>query len=291
MKKTACKCSKCALILIICAALLLSGVLSLIIRPDWHFAVEHTLRSYPAPDVAPVRIGSGTTVKIFDFVKNENVWQCDSLFLVNASHPLPKDYEVPIEVYMGAEMRPEMIEAYIALRDAVVEKTGERIYVSDDYRTSEEQAAILAEKGDAIAAGIGCSEHEAGLALDVYVKGYGGTAFLKSAGGRAVNRICGEYGFIIRYGMGKEDITGIAYEPWHLRYVGVPHSRVMAESNLSLEEYFDLFLTEQWYRVGDYLVLFTSWDQFVLPDGWESATVSSDNRGHTVITLKMAEKL
>ncbi len=281
----------CRVLTAILALVLIGGGVLLYLRPELRFSIGQRLRYTPVPDVTPVKIGSGSVVRIDDFLKNENVTHADDLLLVNSSHPLPEGYEVPIEVYNGAEMRPEMISAYMALRDAVEAKTGERIYVSDDFRTREEQEAILAEMGGDIAAGVGCSEHEAGLALDVYVKGFGGAAFLKSAGGREVNRICGEYGFVIRYGDGKEAITGISYEPWHLRYVGLPHSRVMQESDLSLEEYFDLFLTEQWYRVGDHLVLFTSWESFILPEGWGSATVSSDNRGHTVITLKMEEKV
>ncbi len=273
------------------ALLLIGGAVTLYLRPDWQFNIERHLRPTSMPDVIPIRIGSGTRIHISDFVRLEDVRYTDSLLLVNSAHPLSEGYEVPIEVYNGAEMRPEMIAAYIALRDAVQEKTGERIYVSDDFRTREEQEALLSSLGKDIAAEIGCSEHEAGLALDVYVKGFGGAAFLKSAGGREVNRICGEYGFVIRYGDGKKEITGFDYEPWHLRYVGLPHSRVMQESELALEEYFDLFLTEQWYRAGEYLVLFTSWDSFILPDGWESAAVSSDNRGHTVITLKMEENI
>jgi D-alanyl-D-alanine dipeptidase/carboxypeptidase len=48
-----------------------------------------------------------------------------------------------------------------------------------------------------------------------------------------------DYGFVERYQSGKEIITGIAPEPWHFRYVGYPHSRLMHEQNLSLEEYID----------------------------------------------------
>ncbi len=59
--------------------------------------------------------------------------------------------------------------------------------------------------------------------------------------------ICGEfrakapqYGFIERYGKGKETMTGIAHEPWHFRYVGYPHSYLIEHNGLSLEEYIQL---------------------------------------------------
>ena len=45
------------------------------------------------------------------------------------------------------------------------------------------------------------------------------------------------YGFIERYSKGKEHITGIAHEPWHFRYVGCPHSKIMSETSMTLEEY------------------------------------------------------
>ena len=38
---------------------------------------------------------------------------------------------------------------------------------------------------------------------------------------------------------GKTDITGISYEPWHFRYVGLPHSAIMYEHDLVLEEYIE----------------------------------------------------
>jgi D-alanyl-D-alanine carboxypeptidase len=49
-----------------------------------------------------------------------------------------------------------------------------------------------------------------------------------------------EYGFIVRYPEGKEDITKITYEPWHFRYVGVEHAKYIEENHLTLEEYIDL---------------------------------------------------
>ena len=50
---------------------------------------------------------------------------------------------------------------------------------------------------------------------------------------------CAEYGFIIRYPEDKEDITEINYEPWHLRYVGVPAATYIMENGLCLEEFHD----------------------------------------------------
>lgn len=48
-----------------------------------------------------------------------------------------------------------------------------------------------------------------------------------------------EYGFIIRYMKGKEDVTGYVYEPWHIRYVGIDIAEDVAKQGMTLEEYFD----------------------------------------------------
>ena len=53
------------------------------------------------------------------------------------------------------------------------------------------------------------------------------------------------YGFILRYPPEKADVTGIGYESWHFRYVGIPHAWYMQENNLCLEEYLDLLLSSQ----------------------------------------------
>lgn len=48
---------------------------------------------------------------------------------------------------------------------------------------------------------------------------------------------CSNYGYIVRYPQGKAEVTGEAYCPWHLRYVGQPHAMIMSANNMCLEEY------------------------------------------------------
>ena len=55
-----------------------------------------------------------------------------------------------------------------------------------------------------------------------------------------VNENCYKYGFILRYPEDKEDITEIRYEPWHFRYVGIPHAYYMTKNGICLEEYIEL---------------------------------------------------
>lgn len=91
------------------------------------------------------------------------------------------------------------------------------------------------------------SEHHTGLAMDVldeywYNQSGGGLtgSFGDTDGGKWIAEHCSDYGFVVRYPEGKENITHINYEPWHLRYVGRENAKYMQEHNLVLEEYIDL---------------------------------------------------
>ena len=90
----------------------------------------------------------------------------------------------------------------------------------------------------------GCSEHQTGLAIDLALRS-DNIDFIRPD--FPYDGICGrfralaaDYGFIERYQAGKEHITGIAAEPWHFRYVGRPHARLMSDNGLCLEEYVEL---------------------------------------------------
>lgn len=104
------------------------------------------------------------------------------------------------------------------------------------YRSLKEQKLIYQEavcdKGqtyaDCFVAPPGYSEHHSGLALDLEGSGPLFEAFCFQAP---------KYGFIQRYPRGKEHITGYQEESWHFRYVGFPHSMIMTQNRMTLEEY------------------------------------------------------
>ena len=252
---------------------------------DLTYRLWTQIRPYKSLDLQEVTLAETQEFTLAELQTAENVTVSNLMMLVNRDHPLPAGYEAILEEYNGAKMHPDMVEPYIALRDRVQRETGMRIYVSSDYRTPEEQEDILSESESGVAAEIGCSEHEAGLALDVYAPYFGGEAFLKSAAGRRVNEICSQYGFIIRYPFGKENITGITYEPWHLRYVGEVHARLMAESGLTLEEYLDCLNPDTWYESEDCLISRQSGETIVLPTEYTSCEISPDNTGYYLITV------
>ena len=133
-------------------------------------------------------------------------------------------------------------------------EAGYPIFLSSGYRSYTDQDAnfqrICANNGitdgkDAnghyITMPAGCSEHQTGLAIDLALRA-DNIDFIRPE--FPYDGVCGrfralaaDYGFVERYQGGKEGVTGIAAEPWHFRYVGRPHARIMCEMGLCLEEY------------------------------------------------------
>ncbi|MGN7295935.1 M15 family metallopeptidase [Ferdinandcohnia sp. SAFN-114] len=114
--------------------------------------------------------------------------------------------------------------------------------VNSGFRDFEEQAKLYKEMGSSYALPPGYSEHNLGLSLDV------GSTMMKMENapeGKWMAENAWKYGFILRYPEDKTDITGIEYEPWHFRYVGLPHSALMKEKDLVLEEYIDYLKKEK----------------------------------------------
>lgn len=117
-------------------------------------------------------------------------------------------------------------------------------YVSQGY--SREEAERLTGRDYMFP---GASEHQYGMCMDIVTYSYVGQAGLTDGFDQTdcwkwINENDYKYGFILRYAEDKEDITGIMYEPWHYRYVGVEHATFMKEHDMCLEEYID-FLKEQ----------------------------------------------
>lgn len=181
----------------------------------------------------------------------------NNLVLVNKSHPIPADLITGVELVNieAADGKIYQVEkttkqAYEALREALLEQ-GIEIGVDSAYRSVERQKEIMAaftalygeEYAKATVAEPGTSEHHTGLALDIVPKA-GGQWVTENEEMLALTDIFGvihalapKFGFIVRYPKGQEEVTGYAYEPWHLRYVGTEAAREMTEKGLTLEAY------------------------------------------------------
>ncbi len=214
-----------------------------------------------------------------------------SLMLVNREHMLPEGFVPDVAEYKDTTvfMSRPMISAYEDLKAAVLEKTGNKLYVSSDLRSAEEQEELYRE--DPLTATLpGSSEHQTGLALDVYVAYYAGDGFLKSPSGRFVNSHAHEYGFIIRYPSYGEEETGIRFEPWHIRYVGAPHANIIYSNHITLEEYIEDLEVDEWYECDGYLISRQAIDdgKLNLPTNCRfPCVISPDNTGYYIITIDM----
>ena len=188
---------------------------------------------------------------------DKNAWE---LVLVNAQHVLEEEYPVELESVEGYSFDRRASGALRGMIEAARRDEVELVLVST-YRSFEKSAWNFNEKVKALEAqGMtpeqaeeealrwvappGMSEHNTGLALDVvsrdYFDVYGRaleTAFDGYRGFHWLYEHCAEHGFILRYPKGKEQVTGIHYEPWHYRYVGPEHAKSMMERGITLEEY------------------------------------------------------
>ena len=176
-----------------------------------------------------------------------------NLIVVNRWNPIPENYSVELTVLSNGQKVDSRI--YPHLQEMFDAARAEGIYpiVREGYRTEEEQQEILDDKIQAYinegysqwraernakewVALPGTSEHQLGIAVDINADKSKCTnddvyAWL------AENAY--KYGFILRYPLDKQEITGTSYEPWHYRYVGTEDAYEINERGICLEEYFE----------------------------------------------------
>ena len=169
--------------------------------------------------------------------------------LVNAEHSIG-EYAPELGEFEGQKLDQRILEPMQSFV-AGARAEGLSVFLSSGYRGYEEQQYLFNRKveqyGEEQAATIvsrpGTSEHQTGLACDITDEYYElkDESLENTALYQWMSRHCQEYGFIVRYPKDKEEITGIIYEPWHFRYVGVEAATYMVEHNLCLEEFVALY--------------------------------------------------
>ncbi len=187
--------------------------------------------------------------------------QQEYIRLVNRENLLPSDYVpedlVKIKVKKTSSSAIQMCQMVSDALDAMfaaASADGVTLYAHSGYRSYRTQNTMYRNrleqnngKDDGVVAYPGASDHQTGLGIDVISKAWIGKRFNSEFGktleAQWMASHCAEYGFIIRYPAGKEDITNIIYEPWHLRYIGVEAARYMTNSGLTLEEF-----TAEWQQ-------------------------------------------
>lgn len=232
----------------------------------------------------------------------EQLFQGD-LILINKDYALHKQGVEPDIVKLSEH--PELMQGYGLLDtsirlsagvakafsnmvSAAAEEHVDHFLISSGYRSFGEQEELYKQKGSDYALPAGFSEHNSGLALDI---GSSLGQMERAPEGAWLKKNAWKYGFILRYPEDKTAITGIQYEPWHFRYVGLPHSAVMQSKNYTLEQYLDdlrqeknLTATVNGIRYEIEYVPASDRSKLVLPKGLEY-TVSGDNMGGYIVTV------
>ncbi len=155
--------------------------------------------------------------------------------LINRSRSLPSDY-VPSNL-----IKPN-IKFDVSTRESQTNLCYDAVAAAEKMFTAAKNnnVILIAVKGYSTYSSSD-PEHQTGLALDVSslsISYYTAARFASSAEGQWVAQNCYKYGFIIRYPSGKENVTGYAYNPSHLRYVGIDLATYLHDNNLTMEEFF-----------------------------------------------------
>ncbi len=185
------------------------------------------------------------------------------LILVNPDNYIPDDYTVELVTVQGKYQLDEKAAQSAKDLIAAAKEAGFDMQICSAYRTIEKSAELYQRKVQQyLDAGYiqsiaeveaakwvappGTSEHHTGLAMDIVSSDYWGYYsdlehdYENFDSFKWIYEHCAEYGFILRYPKDKQDITGITYEPWHYRYVGVEAAEYIMENGLCLEEYLEM---------------------------------------------------
>ncbi|NBD25231.1 M15 family metallopeptidase [Paenibacillus glycinis] len=177
------------------------------------------------------------------------------------------------------------------LADAAREDGIDRFFIMSGYRNDAEQARLYEEKGSLYELPPGFGEHSLGLSFDV---GSAAAEMNRAPEGRWLSKHAWEYGFILRYPQEKTAVTGIRFEPWHLRYVGMPHSALMHRYGWTLEEYLEALKQRKSMSTAmdgveyevTYYAASAAGDTAIRVPAAGAYMVSGDNRGGIIVTIQ-----
>ena len=200
----------------------------------------------------------------FSEVKPSSV---SSKILVNAENSLKKGYipesltkinpkKVKLQ-YPELKLIPMTLKALYSMIDTAKKNKIDGFIINSAYRSETTQQQIFNanlntfrkssktykeayKKTRNLVALPGNSEHRTGLAVDIFsIDGRHRSDFVGTKEQVWLNKNLYLYGFIIRYPADKTEITNSTYEPWHIRYAGIPLSCYLYEKNLCLEEFYN----------------------------------------------------
>jgi D-alanyl-D-alanine carboxypeptidase len=245
---------------VVIIALFIVGVIvvSLVVAlaHSWNLAAPKAPQT-TAKTTDPVVIAPKPAPKTASFDKNKyshtdpaSLW-----VVVNKQHPMnPKDY-VPGDITLGqgGYQYSSRINADLTALINAAAQQGVTLTINSAYRSYASQTALFNNyvtqyglaTAESISAHPGYSEHQTGLAVDI-----GGTSnpncnlntcFGDTAEGKWLAAHANDFGFVVRYQKETTDLTGYAYEPWHIRYVGRELAvEYKKEGAISLEAFFSV---------------------------------------------------
>ena len=218
----------------------------------------------PAVPEAPAELPEPTPEPLrFDL----NDWK---YMLVNGDHSIDQ-YEPENLVYLNmtadetdlqTSYNPNRIAVDARIAEPLLDMAlgckaaGLPVFLSSGYRSYSEQAANFTRicqnngitdgkdaNGHYITMPAGCSEHQTGLCCDITdrYREIKNDEIFQTDTFRWLRDHCADYGFILRFPTGKEDITGVMNEGWHFRYVGLDAARYIMDNDLTLEEFWQQF--------------------------------------------------
>ncbi len=225
------------------------------------FTLDDVMNSeYTAVDDSETDVVDEIDIRSFD----KDDW---NLVLVNKQHSIPEDYELTLGVLKtskGSMKCDERIIPELQQMMQAAKADGVTLEIRSPYRDYERQIYLFSRKIKSymknklsylesyrktaqVVTVPGSSEHQIGLALDITSDTYTTLTegFADTQAGKWLAMHSYEYGFILRYPSGKEDITGIAFEPWHFRYVGKSAAKYMYDHDITLEEFTAELLEQQ----------------------------------------------
>lgn len=249
-KKTVVQISVCAALLVVLAVLMLVRLKA---ADALEAAEKQAAEATPTPIATPVPMPTPSAEPESGLPRiNVADWQ---YVLVNAAHPLGNVEPESLTELEGGHSFDSRAAASLQKFIDAARAEGLSVCLSSAYRNYNEQSYLYNRKvqqlgGDEAAAARivtppGASEHQLGLCADITDRFYEVKThdLENTALFQWMQAHCQEYGFILRYPKDKEEITGIMYEPWHFRYVGVEAATYIMENGLCLEEFLALYET------------------------------------------------
>ena len=197
-----------------------------------------------------------TVINVSQQYNDSPYFESDMPPLFNRANPISDDYNLDLmNVGGGHQMHAKAAQPLLDMIQSA-KNDGISIWIVSAYRTNARQTAnfnnsvnnhisqgmgrVDAEEATARWIAIpGTSEHEAGLAVDFNLIE---ERFDQTREYRWLIENSADFGFILRYQKETEHITGIAYEPWHYRYVGINHAKRIVEEDIALEEYLEKYM-------------------------------------------------